>query len=123
MIAAFDIALIENRWYVTAFVDRNGNRLEPLAEARDQSLRCTPGPVLVGGPLWYLNLDRQMLSVRECWKCGETRKELRGLNPNDCGGCETCNQHFGGVFVCANGDCDQSKERDMLDTEGYGYLV
>ena len=34
-----------------------------------------------------------------------------------------CNQHFGGVFVCANGDCDQSKERDMLDTEGYGYLV
>ena len=51
------------------------------------------------------------------------RAQNQEIGPRRVAGRETCNQHFGGVFVCANGDCDQSKERDMLDTEGYGYLV
>ena len=45
----------------------------------------------------------------KCRVCGSSMEELRGIEPPDCGGCETCDQYFGGTYFCGNPECDQRK--------------
>lgn len=40
------------------------------------------------------------MSASLCEKCGTPKVEVRCVDPNDCGGCETCNRIFGGVKSC-----------------------
>lgn len=52
-----------------------------------------------------------MQRKEQCPLCGTAGVELRYFNRNDCGGCETCDQHFGGVFVCGKASCPERQRQ------------
>lgn len=60
--------------------------------------------------------------TRVCPLCKQRNKELRYINPHDCGGCETCDGFFGGVYVCVNPECENHKELSELDPKREGWL-
>jgi hypothetical protein len=58
-----------------------------------------------------------------CPVCNSIVEEVRCTNPNDCGGCETCDQYFGGRFMCSNTACEQRKHANtLIDAEIEAYF-
>jgi len=60
--------------------------------------------------------------TRVCPLCKQRNKELRYTNLHDCGGCTTCDNLFGGVYVCVNPECENHNELSVLDPQREGHL-
>ena len=71
------------------------SKVEPAYERRVWWSRLIPVKVF-----WTRNPHR------DCPVCHSRLEELRYIDPNDCGGCETCGGLFSGTWICSNLSCE-----------------